>query len=79
MGSTTSCIGGIPKVVCTEKQCGFLVAQGDAIELTEHMIILASDPMLQKTMGEHARQRIIDKFTWKKSADRILSALGTSL
>jgi glycosyltransferase involved in cell wall biosynthesis len=74
-----SCIGDIPEVVGTEKQCGCLVVQGDAIELAGHIILLAIDPRLQKTIGEHVRQRIIDNFTWKKSVDRILSALGTSL
>jgi glycosyltransferase involved in cell wall biosynthesis len=64
-------IGGIPEVV-PEGKAGFLVAPKNPQELAEKILFLLADDRLRKNMGEAARQRVLDHFTWAKAADRLL-------
>jgi polysaccharide biosynthesis protein PslH len=38
--------------------------------------LLLSDRTLARTLGTHARQAMLDRYTWQQTADRMLSAVG---
>jgi glycosyltransferase involved in cell wall biosynthesis len=56
-------IGGITDVVI-HGQTGLLVEPGDASALTEAITRLVSEPELVQRLGENARQRARDHFSW---------------
>jgi glycogen(starch) synthase len=60
--------GGIP-VAVTEGENGFFVRPRNSKEIAEKVNILLGDDALRATMGERARQTIIDHFTWKLIAE----------
>ncbi len=72
-----SCIGGIPEVVGTENTCGFLITPTKSEEIAAKISFLAENMEARLAMGERARQRIIENFTWKKSADRLLREIAS--
>lgn len=71
-----SYLGGIPEVVGNEKTCGFLWSCGNVDDLAQKMMILVQDSQLRQSMGSAARQRVIDNFTWKNSAQTLLWTLS---
>jgi glycosyltransferase involved in cell wall biosynthesis len=71
-----SYLGGIPEVVGNEKTCGFLWSCGNVGDLAQKMMVLAQDSQLRQSMGSAARQRVIDNFTWKNSAQTLLRTLS---
>lgn len=71
-----SYVGGIPEVVGNEGSCGLLCAPGDAAALAASMAALAADPDLRRRLGEAARERIRDTFSWQHAASRLLAALA---
>lgn len=68
-------IGGIPEVVGNEGSCGLLVTPGDTGGLAAAMAKLAADHSLRLRLGNAARQRILDCYTWTQAADRLTQAL----
>ncbi|MDX7998825.1 glycosyltransferase family 4 protein [Xenorhabdus sp. Reich] len=70
-----SYIGGIPEVVGNENHAGILTPPGDAAAIADAVNHLLSLPDRGKGMGKYARQRIETMYTWKHSADRLLSAI----
>lgn len=71
-----SYIGGIPEVVGNEGSCGFLVPPGKPLQLAQAMRQLALDPALRTSLGQAARNRIVERFTWRDAARRLLTALS---
>jgi glycosyltransferase involved in cell wall biosynthesis len=69
-------VGGIPEVVGNEGTCGLLVPPADPSALAQTMHALASDSARRASMGRAARARVVQNFTWEKSARRLLKALG---
>ena len=55
-------IGGIPEQI-EDGKTGFLFEMGDADELAEKMIILASDKELREKMGKAARKKLERKYS----------------
>jgi glycosyltransferase involved in cell wall biosynthesis len=68
-------IGGIPEVVGTDGRCGFLVSPTKSDEIAEKITLLTEQTEMRLRMAENARQRILNTFTWEKSADRLLTEL----
>ena len=68
-------IGGIPEVVGNESTCGLLVPPGDPRALAAAMMTVATGVRLRAQMGQAARTRIVDSFTWSDSAKRLTAAL----
>lgn len=68
--------GGMPEVVGNEGSCGVLFALGDVEGCAGAMAGLAQDAELRSRMGEAARRRIEQNFTWLLAAERLLSALA---
>jgi len=63
--------GGIPEIV-EDGKTGILVEPGDASALAEAILYLFSDEDLRKSMGEAARLRVIELFSWKKIVENLL-------
>lgn len=70
-----SYIGGIPEVVGTEEDCGFLVSPTRSEEIAERVHSLLREPERRIWMGRRARERIAEKFTWKRAAERFVEGL----
>ncbi|MCB1737328.1 MAG: glycosyltransferase family 4 protein [Gammaproteobacteria bacterium] len=68
-------IGGIPEVIGNEGTCGELVAVDDSQALAGAMRRLADDAELRQRMGQAARHRIVENYSWRMAAERMLDAL----
>lgn len=66
-------VGGVPEIV-EHGQTGFLVAPDDDRELADRLAQLLGDPVLARRMGQQARERVLDRFTWDAVARRCLDA-----
>ena len=64
-------VGGIPEAV-EDNKTGFLVEPGDSKALAEAILRLLSDENLCRSMGEAARQRSLELFTWERIAEHII-------
>jgi glycosyltransferase involved in cell wall biosynthesis len=65
VASTTG--GALPEVV-EDGVTGILVPPGDAPALAEAMRTLMGDPDLRRRMGQAGRERVLEKFSWRKAA-----------
>jgi glycosyltransferase involved in cell wall biosynthesis len=65
-----SSVGGLPEIVA-DGETGLVVEPGDAEELAEAIVALASDLDRAAAMGRAGRERALREFTPEQSADRI--------
>lgn len=70
-----SYIGGIPEVIGNEGSAGLLVSPGHPEAIASAIRQLMEDGEKRRVMGHNARQRINNLYTWRHSAQRLLSAL----
>jgi glycosyltransferase involved in cell wall biosynthesis len=70
--------GGIPDIV-EDRRTGILVARGDAKELAGAISQVIDDPALARAMGEAGRQRVLERFTWKASAQHLADLIESVL
>ncbi len=66
-------IGGLPEVV-EDGVTGYLVAPGDVAGLRDRLAEVLGDPALAARLGKNARERVLERFTWRACAERCLSA-----
>jgi len=59
--------GALPEVV-EDGVTGILVPPGDAPALAQAMRTLMGDAELRRRMGQAGRQRVLEKFSWRKAA-----------
>jgi glycosyltransferase involved in cell wall biosynthesis len=59
--------GALPEVV-EDGVTGILVPPGDAPALAEAMRTLMGDAELRRRMGQAGRERVLEKFSWRKAA-----------
>jgi glycosyltransferase involved in cell wall biosynthesis len=65
-------LGGIPEIV-EHSVTGFLVEPGNVAELRARLSELLHDPALAARMGRNARELVLERFTWRKCAERCLA------
>jgi alpha-maltose-1-phosphate synthase len=65
--------GGVPEVV-RDGETGFLVPPGDVAELRDRIDLLLRNRELARRMGDAARALVLDRFTWRMTAERCLAA-----
>ena len=65
-----SAVGGLPEIVA-DGETGLVVPPGDAEELAEAMVALASDLPRAAAMGEAGRLRALEAFTQERSTAAI--------
>jgi len=64
-------VGGMAEIV-EDGKTGILVEPGDAQELAEAIIRLFSDEGLRRSMGEAARKRAVELYSWEKIVENLL-------
>jgi len=71
-------VGALPEVV-RHGETGFLVTPGDVAELHDRIAQLTGDRRLARRLGTAAREDVLDRFTWPKTAERCLAAYAELL
>jgi glycosyltransferase involved in cell wall biosynthesis len=71
-------IGAVPELV-EEGVDGFLVQVGDTDALAASLSKLVADPELRRSMGERARRRARESWTWEAVAKRMASSIRSAL
>jgi glycosyltransferase involved in cell wall biosynthesis len=66
-------LGGLPEIVL-DAETGFLVEPGDVGELRDRLALLLTDRSLARRLGDNARERVLERFTWRHCAHRCLAA-----
>jgi len=66
-------VGAMPEVV-QDGLTGFVVPPSDPVRLGDKLRLLLADPEQAARLGEAGRQRVLDYFTWDKTAERCLQA-----
>lgn len=70
-------VGGMPEVV-DDGVTGFVVPPNDPAALAAKIRWLREHPAEARQMGQAARQRVLDRFSWDRVVDRCLEAYGIS-
>jgi len=68
--STTG--GALPEVVGADGDTALLVAPGDSEALAAKIRMALDDPDLRAAVGARGRQRVIDNWSWRHTAERTL-------
>ena len=69
------------RTVVAHEQTGLLVQPRDERALSQALTRLCADPILRRQMGERARARVLERFTWDKHTDELIqiyTSLGQS-
>jgi colanic acid/amylovoran biosynthesis glycosyltransferase len=66
---------GIPEAVI-EGETGYLVAEGDSVEMADRILELAGDAGLRRKMGAAGWERARQQFTWERERGLMLKVLG---
>lgn len=66
--------GGIPEAI-EDGVTGLLVAESNPKELSEAIVKLLSDPKQLEMMGDNARKKVQNEFTWEKGTEQLISYL----
>jgi len=61
--------GALPEVVGTRGVSGFVVPAGDASALARQILDALVAPELRARIGEAGRRRVLDRFTWRRTAE----------
>lgn len=70
-------VASLPEVV-SDGVTGFIVPSDDLDALRQRLRQLCEDPARAAQMGVAARQRVLDRFTWDRTAERCLDAYARS-
>ena len=65
-------VGGLPEVV-EHGETGLLVEPGDVAELRDRLASVLGDPGMAARLGRRARERALERFTWRACAERCLA------
>jgi glycosyltransferase involved in cell wall biosynthesis len=65
-------VGGVPRYV-TEGKNGLLADGGDASGFAGAILELLGDPERSREMGLAGRQRILERHSWRKSAEKLVA------
>ena len=66
--------GAIPEVVGPDGLCADLVTPGDVEELVSALGKLLDDPQRRERMGQAGRRRVLELFSWKVVAMKVVAA-----
>jgi glycosyltransferase involved in cell wall biosynthesis len=69
--------GAVPEVV-EDGVTGFLVPPGDVEALRDRLAYLLAHPRVAAAMGDAARARVLERFTWEACAERCLAAYAAA-
>jgi alpha-maltose-1-phosphate synthase len=76
------CIGAatcaMPEII-EDGRTGFVVTPGSSDELAQRILELIEDPDRARDLGDAGRQRVLDRFSWDRVAERIVAELSSRL
>jgi glycosyltransferase involved in cell wall biosynthesis len=61
--------GALPEVVGPSGESAMTVPPGDAGALAQQIIDVLDDAELRARLGEGGRRRVLDRFTWRRTAE----------
>lgn len=61
------------RTVVADKETGFLSPAGDPKELAAHLRLLLENPGMRQEMGAAARRRVVEKFTWSRHLEGLMT------
>jgi glycosyltransferase involved in cell wall biosynthesis len=61
--------GALPEVIGRDGETGLLVAPGDPSALATALGRALDDPALRDRVGAAGRDRVLERFTWRKTAE----------
>ena len=64
-------VGGIPEIIKNDRE-GLLVEPRNSLQLAEAISQMLSDPSRRRKIGNNARKRVEEEFTWEKNASKTL-------
>ncbi|MCC7368999.1 MAG: glycosyltransferase family 4 protein [Chloroflexi bacterium] len=64
-------VGGVPRYV-TEGENGLLADSNDASGFAQAILALLSNPGRARAMGLNGRQRVLERHSWRKSAEKLI-------
>jgi glycosyltransferase involved in cell wall biosynthesis len=64
-------VGGVPRYV-TDEENGLLAESGDARHFAEVVVRLMNEPARARAMGERGRHRVVERHSWRRSAEKLL-------
>jgi glycosyltransferase involved in cell wall biosynthesis len=65
-------VGGVPRYVA-DGENGLLVEGGDAAGFARATLRLLGDPDLRAAMGRAGRRRVLERHSWRRSAEKLLA------
>jgi len=65
-------VGGVPRYV-TEGENGMLTETGDSASFARAILALIAQPERAAAMGRAGRQRVLERHSWRKSAEKLLA------
>jgi glycosyltransferase involved in cell wall biosynthesis len=65
-------VGGVPRYV-TEGENGLLADSGDADGFARAILALLDAPERARAMGEAGRRRVLERHSWRKSAEKLVA------
>jgi glycosyltransferase involved in cell wall biosynthesis len=68
-------VGGMPEIV-DDGVTGFIVPPNDPGALRERIMTILDTPGLAGSMGSAARERVLERFTWRAVAESCVTAYG---
>jgi glycosyltransferase involved in cell wall biosynthesis len=68
-------VGGMPEIV-DNGVTGFIVPPNDPSALRERIMTILDTPGLAGSMGSAARERVLERFTWRAVAESCVTAYG---
>lgn len=71
-------VGGAREAI-VEGKTGYLVPAGDDLQLAEHIVALLSDPENARSMGEHGKQVVYERFSTVRQLQNIEGLYGELL
>jgi glycosyltransferase involved in cell wall biosynthesis len=60
--------GALPEVVGPSGECAMTVPAGDADALARQLVRTLEDADQRRRLGEAGRRRVLDRFTWRRTA-----------
>ncbi len=60
--------GALPEVIGKHGESGFLVPTADPSALAAQILRALADPAMRARVGEAGRRRVLDRFTWRRTA-----------
>lgn len=66
--------GALPEVVGTDWHAGLLVEPDDPEQLAAALGRLLADPALRRRIGAAGRRRVLERFTWRRTAELTVAA-----